>query len=146
VRWSPNSPCLKLRTVKPAWPYLTQQETAAVDLGITDFVMPSVSGLEVIAVLTCHRPDVAIIGMTGHTHPALLEGAASFGVRVVQKPFEIGPLLASAREVLAESRDGRGVQGCSQGRAEGVRPRQAVGLVDAAKALAKRGAFSEARS
>jgi len=86
-----------------------------VDLVLTDFKMPSIGGLQVMAVLTRYRPELPIIGMTGHADPALREGAAKFGVRVLQKPFEIGTLLVSVREVLAESRDGRSVSGRKRG-------------------------------
>ena len=125
---------------------LDEHDTAVVDLVLTDFMMPRLSGLEVIAVLTRYRPDVAIIGMTVHADLGLREAAAEYGVPVLQKPFEVDALLASIREVLAESRNGRGVQGRPQWRADGVRAPGAGGLVAAAKALAKKVPFSEARS
>jgi len=105
-----------------------------VDLVVTDFMMPRISGLQVIGVLAKYRPELPIIGMTGHADPALREGAAKFGVRVLQKPFEIGALLASVREVLAESRDGRSVSG----RKHGGAPAMTANLVAAARALAPR--------
>src|SRR5882724_445941 len=82
-----------------------------VDLVLTDFMMPRISGLQVMAVLTRYRPELPIIGMTGHADPALREGAAKFGVRVLQKPFEMGALVASVREILAERRDERSANG-----------------------------------
>ena len=105
-----------------------------VDLVLTDFMMPRTSGLQVMAVLTRYRPELPIIGMTGHADPALPEGAAKFGVRVLQKPFEIGDLLATVREVLAESRDGRSVSG----RKHGGTTARTANLVAAARALAPR--------
>ena len=130
----PEASVLEAADGKAGLDLLDRPETRAVDLVVTDFMMPRVGGLEVMAVLNRYRPDVAIIGMTGHADLALREAAAKYGVRVLQKPFEIGALLASVREVLAESRARRGVQGRRQACA-GVRPPPA-GLVAAAKALA----------
>ncbi len=94
---------------------LLDQHQAAIDLVVTDFMMPKISGLQVIAVLAEHRPELPVIGMTGHADLALRGAAATFGVRVLQKPFEIGALIASVQEVLAESRDGRSVSGRKRG-------------------------------
>lgn len=105
-----------------------------VDLVLTDFMMPRISGLQVMAVLARYRPELPIIGMTGHADPALREGAAKFGVRVLQKPFEIGALLASVRAILAERRDGRSVSG----RKHRGAPETTANLVAAARALESR--------
>jgi CheY-like chemotaxis protein len=105
-----------------------------VDLVLSDIMMPRISGLQVMAVLARYRPELPIIGMTGHADRALREGAATFGVRVLQKPFEIGALVASVQEVLAESHDRRSVNGRRRGGAPAMTP----SLVAAAKALAPR--------
>lgn len=114
---------------------LLDQPETTVDLVLTDFMMPRIDGLQVIAVLARYRPELLIIGMTGYTDPALREGAASFGVRVLQKPFDLGTLVASVQEILAESRDGRGVNGRRHAHRDGQRG-QRVNLVAAAQALA----------
>lgn len=87
----------------------------SVDVVLTDFMLSGISGLEVIAVLAEFRPELSLIGMTGHTDPALREAAVKFGVRVLQKPFEMGALITSVREVLAESRDRLTVSGRKHG-------------------------------
>jgi CheY-like chemotaxis protein len=112
-----------------------------VDLVLTDFMMARISGLQVMAVLARYRPELPIIGMTGHADPALREGAAKFGVRVLQKPFEIGTLLVSVREGLAERRNGRSVSGRTRGGA----PATTANLVAAARALAPRRVASSPR-
>jgi len=106
----------------------------SVDLIVTDFKMPSIGGLQVITVLTRYRPELPIIGMTGHADPALREGAAKFGVRVLQKPFEMGALVASVREILAERRDERS----ANGRKHSGAPETTANLVAAARALESR--------
>jgi CheY-like chemotaxis protein len=113
---------------------LRDQLQPAIDLVVTDFMMPSIDGLRVIAVLARYRPDLPIVGMTGHTDPVLRESAARYGVRVLQKPFDIGVLVASVREVLSASPGTRAVQGRKQADAATPRPPEG-GLVAAAKAL-----------
>jgi DNA-binding NtrC family response regulator len=115
---------------------LLDQPYTTIDLVITDFIMPRIHGLAVIAALARYRPEVPIIAMTGHIDSALWEAAAKYGVRVLEKPFDLNALLASAREELAPSRDIRAVQGRRQARAGAPPPQGAAGLVAAAKALA----------
>jgi two-component system cell cycle sensor histidine kinase/response regulator CckA len=113
---------------------LLDQPQTNVDLVVTDFVMPRVSGLAVIAVLARYRPELPIIGMTGHAPPVLREVAATFGVRVLEKPFDNRVLVAMVREVLAETRERRRIEAGRRVRA-GVRPSPG-GLVAAARTLA----------
>ena len=115
--------------------FLDQPHTT-IDLVITDFIMPRIHGLAVMTVLARYRPEVPVIGITGHIDSALWEAAAKYGVRVLEKPFDLGALLASVREELAASRDVRTVQARTKARAGGPRPQGAAGLVAAAKALA----------
>jgi DNA-binding NtrC family response regulator len=115
---------------------ILDQPQTAIDLVITDLIMPRINGLAVIAVLTRHRPELPIIAMTGHTDPALREVAAKYGVPVLQKPFGLGALLASVREELAAGQDGRAVQDGTQPRAAAPPRVRIRGLVAAAKALA----------
>jgi two-component system cell cycle sensor histidine kinase/response regulator CckA len=113
---------------------LLDQPQTTIDLVVTDFMMPRINGLGVIAVLARYRPELPVIGMTGHTDPALQEAAAKYGVRVLQKPFDIGILVASVRETVAAN-GGDGVRKRRQARAWTRRPSGAGSLVAAAKAI-----------
>src|SRR5690349_436534 len=49
---------------------LLDRPETTIDLVVTDFMMPKINGLGVIAVLARYRPELPVIGMTGHTDPA----------------------------------------------------------------------------
>jgi len=113
---------------------LLDRPETTIDLVVTDFMMPKINGLGVIAVLARYRPELPVIGMTGHTDPALREIAAKYGVRVLQKPFDISLIVTSVRQLLAAN-GGNGVGKHRQTRKETTPRRRARGLVAAAKAL-----------
>ncbi len=75
----------------------------AVDLVVTDILMPERDGLETIQALSRGAGSVPIIAMTGFSSRSslYLEMARTFGaVRVLEKPFELSELLAVTRELL----------------------------------------------
>ncbi len=79
----------------------------AVDLVITDILMPEQDGLETIMSVSGENRAVPIIAMTGlSSHSALyLEMARTFGaLRILEKPFEMAELVRIAGEVLQENR------------------------------------------
>jgi DNA-binding NtrC family response regulator len=120
--------------------FLDQPQTN-VDLVLTDFMMPRVNGLAVITVLARDRPELPIIAMTGYAAPVFREVAAKHSVRVLEKPFDIGVLVATVQEILAETRERRGLKGRRRVRGRVRRP--PGGLVAAARALAKKAPCSE---
>ena len=71
------------------------------DLIITDLVMPTVSGVGIIAIVKRKNPDVPIIAITGWgEHPEALAKEARADV-VLEKPVELSDLEATVRELLA---------------------------------------------
>jgi CheY-like chemotaxis protein len=77
--------------------------TQAIDLVITDIVMPVQEGLETIMALRRDRPALPIIAMSGGaTNSRLyLQIAAKVGARrMLSKPFSPGQLLDLVDEVL----------------------------------------------
>ena len=75
----------------------------AVDLVITDLIMPVQEGVETIVKLRRERPDLPIIAISGGvTHSKLyLDIAAKIGARrILAKPFTPQELLAAIDEVF----------------------------------------------
>ncbi|MBU6402548.1 MAG: response regulator [Verrucomicrobia bacterium] len=69
----------------------------AIDLVITDMVMPNMSGRELIERLRKQSPTVRIICASGYLRPAGSEEAASY----LQKPFTSQELLRKVKQALA---------------------------------------------
>jgi two-component system cell cycle sensor histidine kinase/response regulator CckA len=82
-----------------------QQYAGAVDLLITDVVMPEMSGPELAAQVTPLRPSVIVLYMSGYTDHALLrKGAIEQGAAFLQKPFLPESLLSKIDELLSSRR------------------------------------------
>ena len=81
---------------------LILQAERPVDLLLTDVVMPLMSGAELCAELTRHRPDLPILCTSGYAPADLL--ARGFDVvrhRFVPKPFHGTDLVEAVRATLA---------------------------------------------
>lgn len=74
------------------------------DLLLTDLVMPEMMGNELAAELTCARPQLRVLYMTGYAGSAFerLSGAAGTQRPVLHKPFTADELLDSVRCLLAD--------------------------------------------
>jgi two-component system cell cycle sensor histidine kinase/response regulator CckA len=81
--------------------YLEQREaldvllagTVRIDLVVTDFNMPGLSGLEVARAIRDARPDLPVIVVSGYITDALRVQAAAAGVReLISKPHEVEEL------------------------------------------------------
>jgi two-component system cell cycle sensor histidine kinase/response regulator CckA len=84
---------------------LAQQYAGAVDLLITDVVMPEMSGPELASQVTPLRPSVIVLYMSGYTDHALLrKGAIEQGAAFLQKPFLPESLLSKIDELLSSRR------------------------------------------
>jgi CheY-like chemotaxis protein len=74
-----------------------------VDLVVTDFNMPGLSGLEVAGELATLRPGLPVVISSGYVTEALLDAAARVGVRsVMKKEFTLEQLPPLLRRLLAE--------------------------------------------
>jgi len=73
----------------------------AIDLLLTDMVMPGVSGTALARDLVTTRPDLKVLFMSGFADPTLF-GADRLepGSQFLQKPFKPAALTAKVREVL----------------------------------------------
>lgn len=80
-------------------------QVTAVDLVITDLIMPVQEGVETIVKLRNQQPKLPIIAMSGGVANSklYLEIAARIGAkRILQKPFRPTELLAVVDEILTE--------------------------------------------
>ncbi|HYY75048.1 MAG TPA: PAS domain S-box protein [Gaiellaceae bacterium] len=70
----------------------------AIDLVVTDVVMPEMGGLELTQRLAAERPGIKVVYMSGYTELALAGEVASRPL--LQKPFNASMLADTIREVL----------------------------------------------
>ena len=118
----------------------------AIDVVLTDLVMPGIDGYDVVDVLTTHRPELPVACMSGFaSHTSV---GRRLVVPFIPKPFGaeslremLQPLVARARTLRAGARADRaeavGQQVAAQelgGRSDAVRA-EAIDLVAAAHAL-----------
>jgi len=87
---------------------LAQMRQAPPDLIVTDLQMPNRNGLELVAAVRMHHPDVPIILMTGHGSEALAVEALQRGAAgYVPKPHLGDRLLEAVDEALSMSKADR---------------------------------------
>lgn len=85
---------------------LCSQRTDAIDLLITDAIMPGMSGREMAGKLAEERPGLRILLISGYIEPQLgrlliADKTASF----LQKPFTPGALADTVRRILDRGRN-----------------------------------------
>jgi CheY-like chemotaxis protein len=77
------------------------RQQGAVDLLLTDVVMPSMGGRELVDRLRERRPDLKVIFTSGYADSALLHrGVLDSSTRFLNKPFTAEALMRKARRVL----------------------------------------------
>lgn len=73
----------------------------AVDLLLTDVVMPEMSGKDLFDCLAATNPDLRVLYMSGYTDDVIAHrGVIDEGVNFIQKPFAVQALAAKVRHVL----------------------------------------------
>jgi PAS domain S-box-containing protein len=78
-----------------------RQPETAIEVMLTDVVMPGMGGRRVAEVIRATRPHLRVVYMSGYTDSAIVDhGILEPGVTFVQKPFATDTLLRKIREVL----------------------------------------------
>jgi PAS domain S-box-containing protein len=76
-------------------------KTEAVQLLLTDVVMPEMSGPEVASALTLLNPGIRVLFMSGHTDKGIVRhGVLEPDVRLLAKPFAADGLLRAVHDAL----------------------------------------------
>jgi len=80
---------------------VSEEHPGAIDMLITDVVMPGMSGRELAKRVSAARPDVKVLFLSGYTEDAIIhEGVLEPGTAFLQKPFTLQVLSRKVREVL----------------------------------------------
>jgi nitrogen-specific signal transduction histidine kinase len=84
---------------------ICEEGEQAIDLLVTDVVMPVMSGPELVQRALSARPDLRVLFISGYTDRALVhQGRRSAGTEFLQKPFTPEELVNKVRHVLATPR------------------------------------------
>jgi len=76
----------------------------AVDLLLTDVIMPGMGGVELARRLTAQNPDLQVVFISGYAGEALgTQGELAAGIHLVRKPFSPAELLAMIERVRRTS-------------------------------------------
>jgi len=77
------------------------QHSGAIDLLVTDVVMPGMGGATLAQELTVRRPELKILYMSGYTDDAIVRhGVLEAGIHFLAKPFTAPDVTRKVREVL----------------------------------------------
>ncbi len=80
---------------------LAEEHARAIDLLITDVVMPEMNGRELAETLHAHYPDLKVLFMSGYTANVIAHrGVLEEGVNFIQKPISNRDLAVKVREAL----------------------------------------------
>ena len=82
---------------------LWESEGKAVDVVLTDVVMPTMGGAELARALRERRPELRVVFMSGYTQGTLeLSSMDEAATRFLPKPFTADQLVGTLRELIAE--------------------------------------------
>jgi PAS domain S-box-containing protein len=94
-----------LEAARPSQAIAIGQSSRAIDLLLTDLVLPDMSGRLLAAQLRNARPTIKVVYTSGYTDDrTVLRDVADAGFPFVQKPFTAAALLSKIREVLDSDR------------------------------------------
>jgi PAS domain S-box-containing protein len=80
--------------------------SSAIDLLMTDVVMPEMNGRDLAGQITALYPDIRLLFMSGYTADVIAhQGVLDDGVAFIQKPFSMADMTVKVREVLDKASD-----------------------------------------
>ncbi|MFO7748907.1 MAG: response regulator, partial [Desulfobacteraceae bacterium] len=75
--------------------------SGAIDLLMTDVVMPEMNGRDLAGQITALYPDIRLLFMSGYTADVIAhQGILDKRVAFIQKPFSMADITVKLREVL----------------------------------------------
>lgn len=77
-----------------------ERQPNAIDLVLTDVVMPGMGGRELAERLTARRADRKVLFMSGYVDDAILQHHVAAGGPLLQKPLSPEPVLRRIRAML----------------------------------------------
>jgi CheY-like chemotaxis protein len=78
-----------------------EEHRGAIDLLVTDMIMPGITGLELARRLRQQQTDLGVIYMSGYSEQAAAEATKSdISATVLTKPFSRTAILRAVREIL----------------------------------------------
>ena len=83
---------------------LVRDQAVAVDLLLTDIIMPGLAGPALVERLLLGRPDLKVLYITGYSEEAIRsQGVLPAGGALLEKPFTAHQLAERVREALAQT-------------------------------------------
>jgi DNA-binding NtrC family response regulator len=83
-----------------------KSHSGAIDLLMTDVVMPEMNGRDLSRQITDLYPDIRLLFMSGYTANVIAhQGVLDDGVAFIQKPFSMAGMTEKVREVLNMAAD-----------------------------------------
>lgn len=79
---------------------LAANHCGAIDILITDVVMPGIGGLELAQQMLRSHPGLKILFLSGYSEDAITEGGLEAGTAFLQKPFTLQALSQKVQDVL----------------------------------------------
>jgi len=80
---------------------LAERYAAAIQMLLTDVVMPRIGGRQLADQLCARRPGTKVLFMSGYTDDSIIRhGVVDSGIHLLQKPFTRMSLLRRVREIL----------------------------------------------
>jgi CheY-like chemotaxis protein len=76
---------------------LSREHDGAIDVLLTDVVMPRMQGTELADAIAIDRPDIVVVFMTGYARDAFADSGAR-PTALIEKPFREEELLAVLRQ------------------------------------------------
>lgn len=86
--------------------WVCEQRPGAIDLVLTDIVMPKMGGKALVDRLASIRPEIKTLFMSGYADKAVIDHGFDAGSAFIPKPFTSEALVRKVREVL-ETKPGR---------------------------------------
>jgi DNA-binding response OmpR family regulator len=83
---------------------VSRSHSGAIDILLTDMVLPELNGTEVAQQITVQRQDIRVLFMSAHDPVWLVEqGRLAPGASSLQKPFTAEELVQTLHDILNQS-------------------------------------------